>query len=149
MGLSLSNPAGGARDEAAFCEVVDRHAGELFRLAVVLVGNAADAEDVLQETFIGALQGWDRFEGRSSVRTWLTGILVRQAARHHRSRQRGRMESVGQLSEASRRILSGSVPGDSEQWDTQIDVLAALDHHRRTIFGLRYPHRAVRAARSR
>jgi len=50
------------------------------------------------------------------------------------------MESVGQLSEASRRILSGSVPGDSEQWDTQMDVLAALG-------GLSPEHREALALR--
>lgn len=125
MGLSQGEPEG-ARDEAEFRELVDRHAEELFRLAVALVGNASDAEDVLQETFIGALQGLDRFEGRSSARTWLTGILVRQAARHHRGRSQRRTQVVGELSEASRRLLSGSVPGESQQWDTRIDVLAAL-----------------------
>jgi RNA polymerase sigma-70 factor (ECF subfamily) len=105
---------------------VDRHAEELFRLAVVLVGNATDAEDVLQETFIGALRGLHRFEGRSTVRTWLTGILVRQVARHHRGRGQRKTQVGGELSEASRRLLNGTVPGESQQWDTQIDVLAAL-----------------------
>ena len=125
MGLSQVEPER-KRDDALFRELVDRHADELFRLAVALVGNAADAEDVLQETFIGALQGLDRFEGRSSARTWLTGILVRQAARHHRGRSQRKAQPLAEFSDASRRLLSGSVPGDSQQWDTQIDVLAAL-----------------------
>lgn len=67
-------------DTAAFHTLVDRHAAGLLRLAFSLVGNAADAQDVVQETFTAAFRGLGRFEGRSSVRTWLGQILVRQAA---------------------------------------------------------------------
>ena len=77
-------------DGRAFHELVDRHGPRLYRLAVGLVGNASDAEDVLQEAFTGAFRGLRRFEGRSSVKTWLSRILVTQAAlwrRRKRSRQ--------------------------------------------------------------
>jgi len=83
-----------AGDPRSFHALVDRHAQRLFRLAVSLVGNAADAEDVLQETFIGAFKGLRSFEGRSSVRTWLTRILVTQAARWHRDRRRKRTQQM-------------------------------------------------------
>src|SRR5271170_245595 len=75
-------------DSAAFHALVDRHAQRLYRLAASLIGNAADAEDVLQETFIGAFRGLRSFEGRSSVKTWLTRILVMQAAQWNRARRR-------------------------------------------------------------
>ncbi len=68
-------------DHGAFHDLVDRHAGSLFGLAVSLSGNAADAEDIVQETFTGAFRGLAGSEGRASVKTWLTRILVRQAAR--------------------------------------------------------------------
>ncbi|MYM22624.1 sigma-70 family RNA polymerase sigma factor [Duganella sp. FT135W] len=47
----------------------------LIRLARLQLSSSADAEDVVQETLIGAANSWERFEGRSSIRTWLTGIL--------------------------------------------------------------------------
>ena len=63
-------------DEAAFHELVDRYAGVLFGLAFSLVGHAADAEDVVQETFSGAFRGLRAFRGFSSVKTWLIRILI-------------------------------------------------------------------------
>jgi RNA polymerase sigma-70 factor (ECF subfamily) len=77
-------------DGAAFHALVDRHAPELFRLAVSLSARHADAEDVVQETFIGAYQGLRRFDGRASVKTWLKRILMRQAARAWNKSKRGR-----------------------------------------------------------
>jgi RNA polymerase sigma-70 factor (ECF subfamily) len=77
-------------DGAAFHILVDRHAPELFRLAVSLSARRADAEDVVQETFIGAYQGLSRFDARASVKTWLKRILMRQAARAWNKSKRGR-----------------------------------------------------------
>jgi RNA polymerase sigma-70 factor (ECF subfamily) len=74
-------------DNQAFHKLVDRHGQSLYRLAVSLAGNSADAEDLVQECFAGAFRGLDRFEGRSSVKTWLTRILVTQVARWRRSRR--------------------------------------------------------------
>jgi len=77
-------------DHGAFHRLIDRHADGLFRLAFRLVGSTADAEDVLQEAFVGAFEQMGRFEGRSTVKTWLSRILVRQTARFHRRRSRRR-----------------------------------------------------------
>jgi len=78
--LELVRAAGGG-DEGAFHALMDRHMKSLYRIAMGLTGNHADAEDVLQETFVGAFKGLRRFDGRSSVRTWLIAILTRQAAK--------------------------------------------------------------------
>jgi RNA polymerase sigma-70 factor, ECF subfamily len=69
------------RDDAAFAALIDRYHGQLVRLATLYVSNRATAEEVVQETWIGVLQGVDRFEGRSSFRTWLFRILTNQAKR--------------------------------------------------------------------
>jgi RNA polymerase sigma-70 factor (ECF subfamily) len=69
------------RDEQAFTDLVDRYHARLVRLASLFVSNRAVAEEVAQETWIGVLQGIDRFEGRSSFRTWLFRILTNQARR--------------------------------------------------------------------
>ena len=114
-------------DETAYHEMVETCAPYLYRLAFSLVGNAADADDVLQETFSGAFQSLRRFEGRSSVKTWLAAILVRQAAKFRRSRGRHRMISLNKISEESKALHTArrAVPSKTES-DTRLDVLAVV-----------------------
>jgi RNA polymerase sigma-70 factor (ECF subfamily) len=76
-----------AGDEAAFMELVERHHGALVRLARSFVSSQAVAEEVAQETWLGVLNGLDRFEGRSSLKTWIFRILV------NRAKTRGQRES--------------------------------------------------------
>jgi RNA polymerase sigma-70 factor, ECF subfamily len=66
-------------DEKAFAELVMRYHESLVRVARYYVGSQASAEDVVQETWIAVLRGVDRFEGRSSFKTWLFRILVNRA----------------------------------------------------------------------
>jgi len=54
---------------------VDRYGSYLYRFALARVQSPQVAEDLVQETFLAAVKGWDRFEQRSSGRTWLTAIL--------------------------------------------------------------------------
>ena len=68
-----------AGDEAAFAEVVDRYDAQLRRLARSFVRTQAQADDVVQETWLAVLRGIDRFEERSSLKTWLFRILVNRA----------------------------------------------------------------------
>ena len=117
-------------DGKAFHALVDAHSQRLYRLAVSLVGNATDAEDVLQEAFAGAFRGLGRFEGRSSVKTWLTRILVMQAAKWRRDRQRRNMPN-SDLEEVSQSDTASHSVG------AKIDLHAALqklsDEHREVL----------------
>ena len=54
---------------------VDDHGDVLYRFALLRVEDPHVAEDLVQETFISAIQGLDRFKGGSAIRTWLVGIL--------------------------------------------------------------------------
>jgi RNA polymerase sigma-70 factor (ECF subfamily) len=63
-----------AGDPAALAALFDTHADRLYRLALGLLRDPAQAEDVVQETFLAAITHLDRFEGRSSVGTWLYRI---------------------------------------------------------------------------
>lgn len=63
-----------AGDKAACAECIDLHGPGLYRLALRLMGDEAEAEDVLQETFLSAFKAIDRFEGRSGLSTWLYRI---------------------------------------------------------------------------
>jgi RNA polymerase sigma-70 factor (ECF subfamily) len=67
------------RDEAAFAELVRRYQGPLLRLALVYARSRASAEDIVQDAWLGVLRGIDRFESRSSFKTWLFRILVNRA----------------------------------------------------------------------
>jgi RNA polymerase sigma-70 factor (ECF subfamily) len=67
------------RDEAAFVTLIERYQTPLLRLAMAFVSDRAAAEDVVQETWLGVVRGIDRFEGRSSLRTWLFRILTNRA----------------------------------------------------------------------
>jgi len=63
-------------DGAAFRELVNGHTGRLLRLATMFVPGTAVAEEVVQETWIAVVKGIDGFEGRSSLSTWITRILL-------------------------------------------------------------------------
>lgn len=79
-----------AGDEAAFLQLYRAHAPGLYRLALRMAGGReAAAEDVLQETWSRALRSLDRFERRSSLRRWLSGIAVRCSLERIRSDRRG------------------------------------------------------------
>jgi RNA polymerase sigma-70 factor, ECF subfamily len=66
-------------DESAFTELVTRYHGLLVRVARYYVKSDATAEDVAQDTWIAVVRGVDKFEGRSSFKTWLLRILVNRA----------------------------------------------------------------------
>lgn len=64
-----------ARDEEAFMSLVERLQPVMVRVARMYVSSQAVAEEVVQEAWLGVLQGIDRFEGRSSLRTWILRIV--------------------------------------------------------------------------
>lgn len=68
-----------ARDEDAFVALVARYQKSLLRLARTFVRDDSLAEDVVQDTWMGLVRGLERFEGRSSVKTWLFTILSNRA----------------------------------------------------------------------
>ena len=68
-----------AGDEAAFVTLVERYHAPLLRLAQAFVPNRAVAEEVVQEAWLGVVRGIERFEGRSSLKTWLFRIVINRA----------------------------------------------------------------------
>jgi RNA polymerase sigma-70 factor (ECF subfamily) len=88
-----------AGDEDAFRDLVARYHGAFVRVASNYVRSRALAEEVAQETWLAVIRGIDRFEGRSSLKTWLFRILINQA------RTRGVRE---------RRTVPDSALGDEE-----------------------------------
>ncbi len=78
-----------AGDETAFSQIVSDWSRPMLTLARGFVSTQASAEDVVQETWLAVIKGLDRFEGRSSLRTWVFRILVntakRRGVREHRT----------------------------------------------------------------
>ncbi|GAB4431977.1 MAG: sigma-70 family RNA polymerase sigma factor [Anaerolineales bacterium] len=68
-----------AGDKAEFVRLVDAYSAQIYRLALKMLGDQQDAEDVLQNTFLKALQAIGKFEGRSSLSTWLYRIAANEA----------------------------------------------------------------------
>lgn len=66
-------------DEGAFDEVVTRHHSALIRMAMGYVADREVAEEVVQDTWMVVIEGLGRFEGRSSLRTWIFGIMIHKA----------------------------------------------------------------------
>jgi RNA polymerase sigma-70 factor (ECF subfamily) len=77
VSLSVEELRSGNRE--AFAKLVELTSAQIYRMALRIVGNEQDAEDVLQETYIKALNALPNFEGRSSVTTWLHRIAVNEA----------------------------------------------------------------------
>src|SRR5262249_56292517 len=67
-----------------------------------MVGSAADAEDAVQETFVRAWRGFDRFEGRASMRTWLHQIATNVCLRF--------------IEQRARRVLPAGLGGPETDW---------------------------------
>jgi RNA polymerase sigma-70 factor (ECF subfamily) len=83
-----------AGDRNAMAELFREHAPMLERLLCRLVGERADVEDLLQETFVQAIQAFPRFRGEASVKTWLYRIAVHVAQHHFRQPHRRRTVSL-------------------------------------------------------
>lgn len=135
----ITAAAGG--DASAFHALVDRHADHLFRLASMLSRTAADAEDIVQETLIGAFSGLAKFNGRSSVKTWLSRILTRQAARAWHKSRRSRMSSqLDDMVETGNSDAGLSIASATVSTDRKIDIgamLARLSEEHREVLVLR------------
>jgi RNA polymerase sigma-70 factor (ECF subfamily) len=78
------------RDPVDPARWVEEHGDALFRYALVRLGDVAAAEDLVQETFLAALNARAGFAGQSSERTWMTGILKHKLLDYYRTRGRER-----------------------------------------------------------
>jgi RNA polymerase sigma-70 factor (ECF subfamily) len=104
-----------AGDEDAFMDLVERYGPLMLRIALMYVRSRAVAEDVVGEAWLGVVSGIDRFEGRSSLKTWILRITA------NRARTRGEREA--------RTVPLSSLETDD---DTGIDPdrFFGLDHPR-------------------
>jgi RNA polymerase sigma-70 factor (ECF subfamily) len=101
-------------DEAMFAQVVQRWSGTMLRMALAHVDSRAVAEEVVQEAWLTALRRLPSFEGRSSLRTWVLGIVLNVA----RSRARAERKAAPFDTGGAERVVDGDRfrPPDAERW---------------------------------
>lgn len=129
-------------------DVAEQYFARIHRAALVLTGNPWDADDLAQETFLVLSRDRDRFQGRSSIYTWLYGILLnlerrqrRQAGTHRRKLQVFRDES----SQRERAVPAAETPVEVREWKASLwgQVAGLPDGQRQSLVlrfseGLRY-----------
>jgi RNA polymerase sigma-70 factor, ECF subfamily len=108
-----------ARDESAFAELMREYNASLLRVAQIYVSSRAVAEEVVQETWLGVLKGIDRFEARSSLKTWifriLTNIAKTRGQREGRTVPFSALERPGIVPEPAV-DADRFLPADHERW---------------------------------
>ena len=121
-------------DERAFTRLVDRYSPTMLRVASLYVRNAAVAEEVVQEAWLGVLAGIGRFEGRSSLKTWIFRILTNRAqtraAREARSVPFSSLEREGEgepAVDADRFIAAGFWSTPPQPWDVPEERLLSRE----------------------
>jgi RNA polymerase sigma-70 factor (ECF subfamily) len=112
-------------EESAFVALVNRYQASLLRIAMLHVADRAAAEDVVQETWLGVLRGIDRFEGRSSLKTWIVHILVNRAkTRGQRERRSIPFSALSHVDDADAPTVDPErfLPADHPRWPCHWDV---------------------------
>lgn len=138
-----------ARDRTAVRLVTERNNQRLFRAAWAILKDRTEAEDAVQSAYLHAFATIDRFEGRSSLATWLTRIAINEALQRKRSARRRRAqlnaESVVDLNDYREKLMRGSSQGnapDAELARAQVrtileSAIGDLPQEFRTVFVFR------------
>ena len=114
-------------DTASYGELVRRHQEAAFRVAYLVTGDAAEAEDVAQEAFVRAYRSLDRFRTGSPFRPWLLKIVTNEARTRNRTlRRRLRLERrVFSAEEPARTSVSPEAELIARERFAEIDTLLA------------------------
>jgi RNA polymerase sigma-70 factor (ECF subfamily) len=113
-------------DESAYVTLIGRYQPRMLRLAEVTVGSRAVAEEVTQDTWVAVLRGVERFEGRSSFKTWLFHILLNRAHSAAYREQRAGRPDDGLVED--RFDKSGAWVTPPEPWADRVDDRLVAEH---------------------
>jgi len=134
-----------AGDPQAFARLVAVHEGMVFNLAARLLGDAEEARDVAQDVFLQVYRTLGRFEGRSSLKTWIYRIVVNQC--HNRRRfwmRRGRQAArpLEDLTAADEAHLAAARSGEGSPYE-QLRRRERTERVQAALLDLSFEHRAV------
>jgi len=118
-------------DRHAFEVLVRRHERRVFRVTLAVLGNAADAEDAMQDTFIKAFRHLGQFRRESRFTTWLTRIAVNEAIQKRQARKDwvSLDDSRGALTQSEARVM----PRRFEAWRADPEKLYGKQELRQMI----------------
>lgn len=124
--------------------MAEKHYDRLYRAAIFMCNDPQMAEDLVQETFLGAAKSFDSFEGRSSFYTWLYGIFMNKfRSRLRKKKRRASVTSSGGEAELGR-LADDKAPDVHEMIEKEErkeairDVIDELPLHHRSVITLRY-----------
>jgi RNA polymerase sigma-70 factor (ECF subfamily) len=131
-------------DAQAFARLVALHEGMVFNLAARLLGDGEEARDLAQDVFLQVFRTLDRFQGRSSLKTWIYRIVVNQCRnrqRWWRRRRRDRSRPLESMTDADQARLwaareDGGPQAGLERLERARSMQAAL-------LALSFDHRAI------
>ncbi len=129
--------------EKSLRKLVEEHYDRIFRAARFMCGDVQAAEDLAQDTFLAAAHSLDRFEGRSSVYTWLYGILLNKFRRWMRSKDSA-TASLQAMAEADEHLeVQDILQADHLDPSAVAERRETVDRVRAAIAELSADHRAV------
>ena len=130
-----------AGDRAALHAVVERHVQDLFHVARGFFPKTADAEDAVQDALIASFRSIGTYDGRASLLTWMTSILVRRTRKLWRKRQRRSALPLDEQVDSPNIDAKLTVAGVSQDWQWDLTtVLARLTVEQREVIVLRELH---------
>lgn len=94
--LALAQRLAHDRDPSAFHDLYNAYSGSLYSIALRMTGNASDAEDFVHDTWLRGVGAIGRYRGESSLRTWLTSILINRCRESFRSRRELSLEDCSE-----------------------------------------------------
>lgn len=113
-----------AGDFEAFSTLIDAHKSKIYNLALKMTGNRSDAEDIVQDTVIKAIDNIDKFRGDASFGTWLFSIALNQTRAHLNIQKRTELKPVEEY-----------LPGE--------DIHSANNHDSIKLFDWKDPHQLL------
>ena len=129
-------------DPEAFQVLVEEHSRQIFHLAFRMTGNEADAEDVVQETFLRAYRKMDEYDSRARFSTWIHRIAANYAIDLLRRKQRWRSTEIDPVEQTDPMAADGASPERSafggEIGRRIAQALAVLTPRERVAFTLRH-----------
>ena len=133
-----------AGDREAFRLLVERHEGHVYRAVLRVAGDADEAEDLAQETFLKAFRHLGRYDERWAFSTWLQTIATRTALNARRARSQAVAASIEAMEEEGRpladpRATDPAAAAQRGEWLERLRAeVAVLGQRMRVAFGLRY-----------
>lgn len=118
-------------DEEAMSELYSRYSNLVLHTAYHIVGNWADAEDIMQDVFVASLTTSSPFQGRSSAKTWFLRLTVNRALNLKRRIRRWLLRSE---------VAERDVPAPQTDWTWLLEEIRRLPEKQRVVLVLRYFH---------